>query len=169
MELFKKDELEKINNKSLIIDLASKPGGIDFKTADDLGLKTIHAFGIYHSDIKPGNIMCYRGQDGRMHGVLIDFGGSAAVQAEVQRNGGKNAPANVFSRGYQAPELLSGRVHEVSERTDAYSFGVTMAELIAGVYPYLGDIKNERATEKQKKYYHRSKYENIFIVYLLLF
>ena len=46
MELFKKDELEKINNKSLIIDLASKPGGIDFKTADDLGLKTIHALSL---------------------------------------------------------------------------------------------------------------------------
>ena len=44
--VFKKEELEKINTKTLIIDLASKPGGIDYNIAEKLKLKTIHALGL---------------------------------------------------------------------------------------------------------------------------
>ena len=41
-----KEELEKIIPNALIIDLASKPGGIDFISAKKLGLNTIHALSL---------------------------------------------------------------------------------------------------------------------------
>ena len=44
--IFKKEELEEVHPKTLIIDLASKPGGIDFDTAQKLGINTIHALSL---------------------------------------------------------------------------------------------------------------------------
>ena len=44
--IFKKEELEKIDTNALIIDLASKPGGIDFLFAKQLGLNVIHALSL---------------------------------------------------------------------------------------------------------------------------
>ena len=46
MLLFKKEELKRINSNALVIDLASKPGGIDFISAKELGLNTIHALSL---------------------------------------------------------------------------------------------------------------------------
>lgn len=44
--IFKKEELEKININTLIIDLASKPGGVDFSLAKHLKLNSIHALSL---------------------------------------------------------------------------------------------------------------------------
>ena len=41
-----KEVLKRVNSETLIIDLASKPGGVDFKTAGDLGLKVIWSLGL---------------------------------------------------------------------------------------------------------------------------
>jgi len=41
-----RDLLFKLNKEALIIDLASKPGGVDFLAAEELGIKTIHALGL---------------------------------------------------------------------------------------------------------------------------
>lgn len=44
--LFDKDILAKMEKNTLIIDLASKPGGVDFNEAENLGLRVIHALGL---------------------------------------------------------------------------------------------------------------------------
>lgn len=44
--VLKEDILSKINKKSLIIDLASRPGGVDFEKAKEIGIKTIWALGL---------------------------------------------------------------------------------------------------------------------------
>ena len=41
-----RENLSNINKDTLIIDLASKPGGVDFDCAKELGIKTIHALGL---------------------------------------------------------------------------------------------------------------------------
>jgi len=46
MLIFKQEELKNIKSDTLIIDLASKPGGIDFNAAKYMGLKTIHALSL---------------------------------------------------------------------------------------------------------------------------
>ena len=46
MQIFKKEELKRINTNTLIIDLASKPGGIDFDSAKYMGLNAIHALSL---------------------------------------------------------------------------------------------------------------------------
>lgn len=44
--ILNRENLLNIKKDALIIDLASKPGGVDFESADELGLKTIHALGL---------------------------------------------------------------------------------------------------------------------------
>jgi dipicolinate synthase subunit A len=44
--IFNKELLEKVNHDTLIIDLASKPGGVDFKTAESLGITAIQALAL---------------------------------------------------------------------------------------------------------------------------
>jgi len=46
MEILKEEELKKVNSNTLIIDLASKPGGIDFKAAEALGIKAMHTLSL---------------------------------------------------------------------------------------------------------------------------
>ena len=44
--ILNKERLERLHRKALVIDLASKPGGVDFKWAEELGINTIHALGL---------------------------------------------------------------------------------------------------------------------------
>lgn len=120
-------------------------------------LKQLHVRQIYHSDIKPQNVLCSVDENGGQRLVLIDFGGSVTVDDEEKRKGKVSAVMDAFSLGYQAPEQLNGIVSKANERTDAYSFGITLAEMVAGVYPKLRDLKSDEASAEQKAYYERNK------------
>ena len=120
-------------------------------------LKQLHVRQIYHSDIKPQNVLCSVDENGRQRLVLIDFGGSVTIDDEEKRKGKASAVMDAFSLGYQAPEQLNGVVSKANERTDAYSLGITLAEMVAGVYPKLRDLKSDEATPEQKAYYERNK------------
>ena len=45
-KILNRDLLDSLSKEALVIDLASKPGGVDFKAAEELGINTIHALGI---------------------------------------------------------------------------------------------------------------------------
>jgi len=84
------------------------------------GLHAAHTRGVLHRDLKPGNVMI----DGEGHARIADFGlaGMAeAIQADDVRSG---TPA------YMAPEQLEGR--EVTQRSDIYSLGLLLYELVTG-------------------------------------
>jgi hypothetical protein len=91
------------------------------------GLAAAHEKGVLHRDLKPGNIML----DARGHVLLTDFGLAGLADqisgAEV-RNG---TPA------YMAPEQLEGR--EVTVRSDIYSLGLVLYEILTGKRPYESD------------------------------
>jgi eukaryotic-like serine/threonine-protein kinase len=82
-----------------------------------------HARGVIHGDIKPSNIFLTRG--GRPK--LLDFGIARAVNAQVvpELDG-----LTLGSPHYMAPEQLSGR--HVDVRSDIYSLGVVLYELLCG-------------------------------------
>ena len=44
--IFDRNTLEKLGSETILIDLASKPGGVDFKSAGEIGIKAIWALGI---------------------------------------------------------------------------------------------------------------------------
>jgi len=92
-------------------------------------LSAVHAKGIVHRDLKPANIMLR--DDGQM--VLIDFG----IAWQVGNN--SRSTAIGMLRGspyYMSPEQAQGK--DLDERSDIYSLGVILYEMLTGTKPYTG-------------------------------
>jgi serine/threonine protein kinase/Tol biopolymer transport system component len=98
-------------------------------------LKTAHSVGIIHRDIKPANIMIRR--DGIVK--VLDFGlakltGPSLRDIETRDH---TAPNRVMGTiNYMSPEQVLGE--PVDTRTDIFSFGVVLYEMLSGVMPFAG-------------------------------
>jgi len=98
------------------------------------GLGKAHQVGIIHRDIKPSNICI--GADGRAK--ILDFG-LAAIQGGEQLT---KTGSTLGTIGYMSPEQAEGK--EVDHRSDIFSFGVILYEMITGRRPFERD--NQVAT-----------------------
>jgi len=96
-----------------------------------------HRRGIYHRDIKPGNIMI--DTDDQPH--VADFG---LAISETERWQHRNEVAGTLP--YMAPEQACGDAHVLDGRTDIYSLGVVLFRLLTGQLPFRGDF--ERVKEE---------------------
>ena len=101
--------------------------------ADALGYA--HSQGIIHRDIKPANILL----DHHGRALLADFG-----IAQSANKTGRFAPS-IGTLRYMAPEQFDGR--DIDPRSDIYSLGVVLYELLTGELPYSSD---QPATVKQE-------------------
>ncbi|NDJ75676.1 MAG: protein kinase [Chloroflexi bacterium] len=101
------------------------------------GLVYAHGHGVIHRDIKPENIMCT--PDGYVK--LTDFG-MALTHEEVRLTQTGTIMGTVL---YMAPEVLGGE--EADARTDLYSLGVVLYELLVGEVPFAGDSLVEIASQ----------------------
>ncbi len=90
-------------------------------------LRYLHGCGVYHRDIKPGNIMF----DASGSPVIIDFG---AALNRGDRTTASTTSQGEFSRNYAAPEQITGKGH-VGAWTDLYALSATWYELLTGVRP----------------------------------
>jgi len=91
------------------------------------GLASVHASGFVHRDLKPSNVLVARRADGRPQVKLTDFG--LAV-----RTGHVGEPGRLSgSLPYVAPEGLLGL--PVDGRSDLYSLGILLYELVTGELP----------------------------------
>ena len=93
-----------------------------------------HERGIIHRDIKPQNIMLLR--DGTIK--VADFG-IAALENEIHESNGEA----IGSIHYIAPEQARGELPDA--RSDLYSLGVVMYEMLTGQLPYTGETLGEIA------------------------
>ncbi|HET9887920.1 MAG TPA: protein kinase, partial [bacterium] len=98
------------------------------------GLAKAHAAGITHRDIKPANILL---RDD-LRPVILDFG-LANLQGDEKLT---HAGSAVGTVAYMSPEQAQGR--EVDSRSDLFSLGIVLYELIAGQSPFRRE--NEAAT-----------------------
>lgn len=96
-------------------------------------MESAHSVGIIHRDIKPANIMIRR--DGIVK--VLDFGLAklTAPDSNDLETREHTAPHRVMGTiNYMSPEQAMGE--EIDERTDIFSFGVVLYEMIAGVSPF---------------------------------
>ena len=91
-----------------------------------------HASGIVHRDIKPGNILLSNG-----HAVVADFGIARAVSA-VGVQAISSAGLAIGTPAYMSPEQAAGGLAVVDGRSDIYSLGCVLYEMLAGTPPFSG-------------------------------
>ncbi len=108
-----------------------------------------HALGIVHRDLKPANLFCIRRADGLLSIKVLDFGiskvgagmGGSAPELDMTSTG-----AVVGSPLYMSPEQLKSS-KGVDQRTDVWSLGVILYELVAGKPPFVAESITELAIE----------------------
>ncbi|WNG22246.1 protein kinase [Cystobacter fuscus] len=92
-----------------------------------------HRQGVIHRDLKPTNIMVERTENGRYFPIVMDFG--LAYDAS-HGHGLTLAGALMGTPSYMAPEQARGELGSIDRRTDVYSLGATLYELLAGTAPF---------------------------------
>jgi eukaryotic-like serine/threonine-protein kinase len=100
-------------------------------------LAEAHALGIVHRDIKPANLFLTQRPDSSPLIKVLDFGISKTTQ-DLQPDFHLTRTSTVMgSPGYMSPEQLRS-TRDVDGRTDVWSLGVVLYELVAGVPPFTG-------------------------------
>lgn len=92
-----------------------------------------HLAGLIHRDLKPSNIIVEHGEDGSFTPFVLDFG--LVRDAEV---GDLTLTGTVIGTPpYMAPEQARGQLSRIDRRTDVYSLGCVLYELLGGRPPFV--------------------------------
>lgn len=101
-----------------------------------------HSRGIWHRDIKPSNVLIDRAGSPK----LIDFG--LATDEIAQRT---LAGENAGTLPYMSPEQVNGEAHRLDGRSDIWSVGVLLYELLSGSRPFGGDSASGLCDEIRRR------------------
>jgi len=117
--------------KSMIRMSGQLSTGMAIKVAKQVcdGLTEAHRLGVIHRDLKPNNIMIDKNGEAR----IMDFGIARLLKAK----GITGAGIMIGTPEYMSPEQVEGK--DVDQRSDVYSLGVILYEMVTGQVPFEGD------------------------------
>ena len=97
-----------------------------------------HQKGIIHRDIKPSNVLVMTASDGRPMSKIIDFGIAKATTGQqlTDKTIFTASETLIGTPAYMSPEQASLASHEIDTRSDIYSLGVLLYELLTGTTPF---------------------------------
>ena len=126
------------------------------------GLGEAHQLGVVHRDLKPQNIMIDKQGNVR----IMDFGIARSVQSKRITGDG----VMIGTPDYMSPEQVDGK--EVDHRTDIYSLGIILYEMVTGRVPFEGDtpfsigIKQKSELPKDPKEFNPQLPEELSLLIL---
>ena len=128
MEMLQGDSLDKVLKQAEVIDCCHA-AAIGARIAE--ALAAAHDQGIIHLDLKPSNVFV-EGERGAPEITIVDFGAARIIRHD-------SGPSDTLlgTPYYMAPEQIKGLACD--GRTDLYSLGVLLYEVIAGEVPFDGD------------------------------
>lgn len=124
MEFFPRGDLKQRMELNISPEVA-----FNYMTHISYGLDAIHSIGVLHRDLKPANIM-FRGDDSL---ALADFGISKKLEGSIDLT---TIGQVLGTPHYMSPEQGEGK--KLDFRSDLYSAGIMLYELLAGEKPYTG-------------------------------
>ncbi len=113
---------------------------VDYMRQAALGLAHAHERGIVHRDVKPPNLLLT--EEGQIK--VLDLGLSALMEADSEASYATAAGAIVGTVHYMSPEQAVA--HDVDGRSDLFSLGCTMYQLLSGRLPFPGETLAECLT-----------------------
>jgi serine/threonine-protein kinase len=141
--------LEGVDLLALVQHRGRLPAGevVDYVLQTCEAMAEAHAQAIVHRDIKPANLFVAQRPDGSPLVKVLDFGISKALDRDLQLT---NSQATLGTPAYMSPEQLRTS-KDVDTRTDIWSLGVVMFELLTGAQPFaaasFGDLVIKVVTE----------------------
>jgi len=129
MEYLRGRELRDILNETRLLPISET---LDIVTQVGQGLAYAHEHDIVHRDVKPSNVMIASD----CHVKITDFGIARMASAAVRTQTGMV----LGSPKYMSPEQVLGK--ELDRRSDIFSLGVMLYEMLAGQVPFIGENIN---------------------------
>lgn len=101
-------------------------------------MEVAHAQHVVHRDLTPGNILLGKGERGRPHPKVTDFGIAKVGQEAPGQKYRTRTGALLGTRPYMSPEQIRGAA-EVDARTDVFALGAILYEAATGLVAFDGD------------------------------